>query len=223
MQDASASPRTPIQRRYTASSAGAGVRDWSLNPGEEVVALQRLANDRLLLLGGLHEGQPQTAHLVAGEIQRRLDRDRVGGDGERLVQIAQAVLDLLPEVGLVDDPAHLAADEVGGDEDAARPAEVHHLGEDVVVAREQVHAVDRREVLVPGLLHGDYVVDLGQLGEQVVRHVRGRAAGDVVGHDRLVGGGRDRVEVGLDAAAVRPVVVRGDHEHGVHADGGGAP
>ena len=77
-------------------------------------------------------------------------------------------------------------------------------------------------VLVAGLLDRDDVLDLAQLGEQVVGHVDRRPAGDVVGHDRQVGGGRDRLVVGLDAAPVGPHVVGRDDQHGVHADLGGA-
>ena len=38
--------------------------------------------------------------------------------------------------------------------------------EDVVVAGEHREALDRAELVVVGLLDGDDVVDLGQLGEQ---------------------------------------------------------
>ena len=41
-------------------------------------------------------------------VHRGLDRDRVRGHGQRLVEVAQAVLDLMAAVGLVDDPTHLA-------------------------------------------------------------------------------------------------------------------
>ena len=72
-------------------------------------------------------------------------------------------------LGLVDHAPHLASHEVRRHEDAAGAAHVEHLGEHVVVAGEQVEAVDRRQVLVAGLLHGRHVLDLRQLGQQVVR------------------------------------------------------
>ena len=159
---------------------------------------------------------------MADHVQGGLDGDRVGGHGQRLVEVAQAGLDLGAVLGLVDHPPHLAAHQVRGHEDAAACRRVSiTLREHVVVAGQQVEPVDRGHVLVAGLLDGAHVVDLSQLGEQVVGHVDHRATGDVVDDHRPVGGRRHGLEVGLDAAPVGLVVVGGDHQHGAHADLGG--
>ena len=74
-------------------------------------------------------------------------------------------------LGLVDHAAHLVADDVAGDEDAAGAADVERAREHVVVAGVELEAVDRREVVVVGLLDAVDVLDLRELGEQVVGHV----------------------------------------------------
>src|SRR5918911_280649 len=50
--------------------------------------------------------RPRRADVMAQHLHRGLDRDRVGGHEHGLVEIPQAVLDLLPVVRLVDDAAH---------------------------------------------------------------------------------------------------------------------
>ena len=51
------------------------------------------------------------------------------------------------------------------------PPDVERAREDVVVAGVEVEAVDEREVVVVGLLDALDVLELRQLGEQVVGHV----------------------------------------------------
>ena len=68
----------------------------------------------------------------------------------------------------------------------------------------------------------DDVVELGQLGEQVVGHVGGRALGDVVEQDREVGGAGDLLVVADDPAAAGPVVVGVDRQQRVGAELGRA-
>ena len=100
---------------------------------------------------------------VAEHVQRGLDRDRVGGDRERLVQRQQRLLDLRAARRARRSIRRISApDQVRGHQDPARAAHVEHLGEHVVVAGEQVEPVDRREVLVAGLLDRHDVVDLGR-------------------------------------------------------------
>ena len=83
------------------------------------------------------------------------------------------VLDLRAALGLVDHAPHLGADQVGGHQDAARSRPCRAPRR----ARRRCRAsrsrpVDRRQVLVARLLdRGHDVVDLGQLGEQVVGQV----------------------------------------------------
>ena len=81
--------------------------------------------------------------------------------------------------------------------------------EDVVVAGQHRQALDRPQLVVVGLLDGDDVVDLRQLGEQLGRHVDDHPRGDVVDDHRQLRDGRgDRLEVGADAGRVGLVVVR---------------
>ena len=71
--------------------------------------------------------------------------------------------------------------------DPPRLAEVEHVGEHVVVAGVDLHAVDLREVVVVGLLDADDVVELRELGEQLVGEVLPGPLRDVVQQDRQVG------------------------------------
>ena len=86
------------------------------------MALEDRADLRALVLVGLDERQAQAADRMAGQLERRLDRDRVRGDAHRGVDVAQRGVDLGPVLGLVDHAAHLVADEVAGDADAAAAA-----------------------------------------------------------------------------------------------------
>ena len=101
-------------------------------------------------------------------------------------------------------------------------AHVERRRERGVVAGVDVEAVDRHQLIRVGLLDGRHVLDLGELGEQVRRHVRGCAAGDVVEDHRFVGGRRDRLVVAAQAQPARPVVVGGDRQHRVRAELGRA-
>ena len=83
----------------------------------------------------------------------------------------------------------VGSDGGAGDENAALPAGIEHGGGRGVVARVQCRAIDRRKVVVVGLLDRLEVIELRKLRKQVVRHVRSRALRDVVEDDRPVGGG----------------------------------
>ena len=162
-------------------------------------------------------GRRSAAGVVSEHLQRGLDRRRAGGDEHRRVDLLQRRVDLRARVGLVVHPAHLVPDDVRGDADAAGAADVQAARVDVVVAGQDREAVDQLQLVGVGLLDGLDAVDLGQLGQQVGRHVDRRAAGDVVEHDRGVAGGLgDLAEVGEDAAPVGLVVVRRDGQHRVH-------
>ena len=60
------------------------------------------------------------------------------------------------------------------------PPMSRHLRVDVVVAGEDREPVDQLQLVGVGLLAGLDAVDLGELGQQVRRHVDRRAARDVV-------------------------------------------
>src|SRR3954451_1003401 len=190
--------------------------------GEQPVALEDRADLGPLVLVGLDERQPQTADLVAGHLQRGLHRDWVGGDAHRGVDVAQRGVDLGSALGLVDHPAHLVADQVAGDADAAAAPDLERAQQDVVVAGVDAEAVDRRQVVVVGLLDVLDVVELCQLGQQVVGDVDDHARRDVVQDDRHVGGLGDLLVVPDDPTPVGLVVVRGDAQDGVDTERGGA-
>src|SRR3954452_19193546 len=220
----SPSPPSGRTRRVPGTRWPRGPRNRPSGPGrpEQPVALERAPDLRLLLLVGLDERQAQAADAVAGHVQRRLDRDRVRRDRHRLEDTAQRAVDPRALLGLVDHPPHLLADDVARDADPADAADVERAGEDVVVAGVEAEAVDRREGLVAGLLDVVDALDLGELREDVVRHVERRAGGDVVEDHRLVGGPRDLLEVAPEAPAVGLVVVRRDRQHRVGPDLGRA-
>ncbi len=181
----------PAPRRSPAcASAVAASRPWRSSIARTAASSS---------LGGLDERQAQAAGVEAEQVQRRLRARRAGRHEQRLVDVAQRGVDLGAVLGLVDHPAHLVADDVAGDEDPAGAAEVERAREQAVVAGVEVEPVDRLQLVGVGLLDAVDVLDLGELGEQVGRHVRGRAAGDVVEQDRLVGGRGDRFVVARDA------------------------
>ena len=162
--------------------------------------------------------QAAAARVEPEQVERRLRARRAGGEEERRVDVAQRGVDLGPRVGLVEQALHLRADDVRGDADAARAALVEGLGEDRVVARQHGEPVDRLQLVGVGLLDRLDPVDLGQLGEQVGRHVDRGTAGDVVEDHRGAGGrARDLLEVADDPAPVRLVVVRRHRQHGLRA------
>ena len=115
-------------------------------PRQQTVPLEGAADDRELGLVGLDERQPQAADVVAEQVQRGLDRDRARGAEHRLEDVAQRGVDLRAALRLVEHAAHLGADDVAGDADAAGAAEVEAAGEVLVVAGQQRHAVDRAEL-----------------------------------------------------------------------------
>src|SRR3954454_920775 len=89
---------------------------------QQAVALQRAPDRRLLVLVGLDQRQAQATDAVTEQVERRLHRDRVRRDRHRLVDAAQRAVDPRALAGLVDHAAHLLADDVAGDADAADAA-----------------------------------------------------------------------------------------------------
>ena len=67
------------------------------------------------------------------------------------------------------------------------------------------------------VLHPDDVLQLRQLRHRLDRHVDDRARRNIVDDDRDADGIVDRLEMAIEAALVRLVVIGGDHENGVGA------
>src|ERR687898_2109102 len=164
------SPRPPsgMMRKLTRGSVCAPLdRGGSeqAEPGEAV------AHGLALLLGRVDERQPMTADVVAQQVQRRLDRDRVRGDPQELDRRAKlaierprrVVLTLAPEP---DQLFHLGPDDVRVDADAAPPAELEERQDQVVVARVEVEPgrddVPRLGQVVVRLLDTADILDLGE-------------------------------------------------------------
>ena len=151
---------------------------------------------------------------MAEEVERRLDRrSRFVVTAERLVERRAAPASISRAVvGLVDHAAHLVADEVAGDEDAAGLAEVEHVGRAVVVAGVEVEPVDRREVRVVGLLdrRRSRRSAPSSASRSFGMSMRRCAAGCCRGRPACRSAARDRLVVRDEPAAVRLVVVRRD-------------
>ena len=129
----------------------------------------------------------------------------------------KARVDLGAVLGLVDHAAHLIADDVAGDANAAGAADIERMREGGVVAGVQLEPVYQLQLGLVGLLDALDVLDLRQARQQLRSHVDGRAAGNVVEQDRLVGGLGDLFVVAHDPAWARLVVVGGDAQGRVHA------
>src|ERR1044072_6542384 len=72
---------------------------------EQAVALEGGADCGQLALVRFDQRQAEPADVVAEQVQRGLDADRVRGDGERLEQVGQLVVDRAPALRLVDHAA----------------------------------------------------------------------------------------------------------------------
>src|SRR4051812_16502485 len=129
----------------------------------------------LLGVGG-YQGESKSVRAEAEHLQCGLERNRVGGDGEALVERRQLGVELARPIEVtgpcgVPHLAHSIAGNVGCHSDAPGAAELEHPQEDVVVAGQDLQALDRPKLLVVGLLDSNDVVDQRQLGEQVGLHV----------------------------------------------------
>src|SRR3954469_22366994 len=127
----SPSPPSGITRNTSAIGVGVwvglGARGGTTD--EKGEALEAGADPGDLLLGRRHERQPVTADLVAEQVQRRLDRDRVRRHLEQLVRRPELTVELPPSVDVAverrpDLLRDLRADDVRVDADPADTAEL---------------------------------------------------------------------------------------------------
>ena len=135
-------------------------------PGEAV------ADALDLVLGRVDERQPVAADLVAEQVQRRLDRDRVADHAQQLDRRHELAVErpcglVLASVPEPDQLLHLRPDDVRVHADAADAAELEERQDQVVVAGVEVEpglddVLRLREVVV-GLLDRRDVLDRGQL------------------------------------------------------------
>ena len=191
-------------------------------------ALEAGADLRELVLVRLDHREPVPADLVAREIERRLDRDRVRLDPQEVVG---GLLLLVQRPCALDVAVAMTADhlrdlrppEVRGDRHHADTAELEE-GERVrVVAAVEVEPGllgDEPRLLgvVVRLLHCHDVLDLGDPRDRLRLDVDDDTARDVVGDHRQVGGAGDLLEVADDRPLRRLVVVRGHDEDPVDAE-----
>ena len=94
------------------------------DPRQQPVAGEHVVDVRALGLVALDERQAQRPGVMAEHLQRGLDGRGAGGDEHRRVDLLQRRVDLRARVRLVVHPAHLVADDVRGDADAAGAADV---------------------------------------------------------------------------------------------------
>src|SRR5581483_4695176 len=193
------SPRPPsgmILQVPNAKSLGRG-------GAEHARTLQARAYLVDLVVRRLDHRQTEAAGLVAEEVQRRLDRDRVRDDSQEVegrrhlvVQAPRAV-----DVALLEAADHLLRlrpPDVRVDADAADAAELQEREDQVVVARIEVEA------------------EAGDAARLL--DVDDDATRDVVDDDRLVGARGDLLEMADDRALRRLRVVRRDDEEAVDAE-----
>ena len=160
------------------------------------MSLEHRAHGRALLRGGLHERQTQAADVVAEQVQRGLRAGRIRGHEQRLIDVAAAKR-RSPRDARAHRPCGASRCRRCGWPRGflrRRPCPAYAR----TCRRRRRTGPGRRsaEFLGVGLLDPLDPVDLGQLGQQVRRHVRRGAPGDVVQQDRLVGGARHRFDSG---------------------------
>ncbi len=168
--------------------------------------------------------EPVAAELVAEQVHRGLDRNRVRRDLQEVESRRHLLVDApcAVDVAALPQPDHLLRlrpPDVGVDADSADAAEREEREDQVVVAGVQVEAslgnAARLVEIVVRLLDGPHVRDLRELRDRVRLDVDDDAARDVVDDDGLVGGRSDLLEVAHDRALRRLVVVRRHDEHRV--------
>src|SRR5688572_9484165 len=141
---------------------------------------QRLADPLALLRRGRHQRQAGRPHRDADQLERRLDRDRVARDEQRVEQRRELLVDLPRgrDVAGEDEITHLpdpVSDQVRGDRDDPDSAEAEVAERGPVIARVHLELRGRladqlRDRLeVPRrILHTDDVRDRGHAQERVV-------------------------------------------------------
>ena len=112
--------------------------------------------------------------------QGGLDRRGARGDEHRRVDVLQRRVELGPAVGLVVASGASAGRRRARRRRCRRRRRSRACARDVVVAGQHGQPVDRLQLVAVGLLDRLDALDLGQLGQQVGRHVGRRAARDVV-------------------------------------------
>src|SRR6266576_670641 len=160
--------------------------------------------------------------------QRRLDRNGIDLDLQKLVSRLEVLIDLARrlQVTLVEGPDHaldLRADDVREYRNNADPAEFEERKDQDVVARveREVRLADDApglDEVVIRLLDRPDARDLGQFDDRVGLDVDDDASRNVVDDDRLVTDIGDRTEVLDDPAGVGLVVVRRDDEEPVYTE-----
>src|SRR5947209_2151339 len=122
----------------------------------------------------------RSADRQADQVERRLDGARPGADAHVAVGVAQPRVDLTPVLRLVHHAPHLGAEHVAAGEDAAGPAHLEHVDQRLVIAGVQREPVDGGQVRRVGLLDPGDVIELGEFGQQIVRHDLAGPPGAVV-------------------------------------------
>ncbi len=158
-------PISAFSRERVESRTASGDRGEKPEPLEAVADLGRLG------LVGLDERQAQPADLVAEELERPLDRDRIRLHSENLDGRPKLLVErvgALDVAGAVarDELLHLRSHDMGVDADATNTADLEERQEQVVVAGVEVEPgrddVPRRLDRGLRLLHRADVLDLGE-------------------------------------------------------------
>src|SRR5258707_332837 len=84
----------------------------SSNLAQQALPLEHRANGRDLVLVAVHQRQAAAADVHAEQVQAGLDAHRQRRDRERAEDVLDLRVDGRAALGLVDHPAHFAADEV---------------------------------------------------------------------------------------------------------------
>src|SRR5438094_5733398 len=165
---------------------------------------------------------------MAKKIQRRLDRNGIDLDLEKLISRLELLVELARRVHvtLVEGPDHspdLRSDDVRVYTNTADPAELEEREDQDVVPRveREVRLADDApglDEVVVRLLDGTDGRDLGQLDDRLRLDIDNDAAGNVVDDDRPVADVGDRAEVLDDSSRGGFAVVRRDDEEGVYTE-----
>src|SRR5829696_3940550 len=112
---------------------------------EQPEAREAVSDALALLVGRLDERQPVAADVVAEQVQRRLDRDRIAGDAKQLDRRRELAVERPRGFVLAGLPEpyellHLRPHDVGVDADAADAAELEERQDQVVVAGVEIEA-----------------------------------------------------------------------------------
>src|SRR6266536_5301646 len=165
---------------------------------------------------------------MAKEIERSLDRDRVGLDLQELVDRFELLVDLSRRLGVAitegaNGGLNARPDDVRVDAHASDSTELEEREDEVVVPCVEVELglledAPRLDEVVIRLLDRTESGDLGELDEGRGLDVDHDPTGNVVGDDRLVADVGDRAEVLDDPAGGRLVVVGSDDEEPVYTE-----